>query len=556
MQKLFNILRENVDRVFYAFGAIVILSVIGIQFFMLNRTLIVSDEGYYLCLLRDVANAGNSRYQFLCQSLYTGDIYQVRLLVWILTQLSMLIFAFGCGDFVRKICTFNKPWIPYVIAIISVYVGCMYITACPSPNYITLNMVVAAFSIGSLLFGLSRNWRLAYILSGFFLAALFPVMITNLVLFPLICFVIAIVGDNRWRSLGYWMLGFGLFFCFYFLCCETPSSLMAYIQSKTSESMANPTTDYGILFWIKWIGESVLYWIKMFLMAGSCYLLYQGVQKTSWKKPYKLATIVCGVLLILLYYWHYLMPVYAFRVARSVVWTKDLYWIVFFIILIDGLSAHRLQNVKSNIVGLLLAITPICLCFGTDVSMITRQGQYWMFLIPVLTLFLGELSIRKKYMLLAVFGINLLVFWFSMFSVNWNSESYLKSNVSVKTIGIEQNIKLEKDYVDRLDACQRLIPRGEQVLASNACWGFVVLLDYAPISYNYCINSMNVETNPENLPELKAVEQCVQELGYCWVMTADWEPELQQSVRELKDYSIKEYSDGLEYKYFYLTNNE
>lgn len=53
---------QHLETVYKILSVLAILSVLSIRFFLLNKTLIPSDEGWYLCLLRDCPHYGVTRF--------------------------------------------------------------------------------------------------------------------------------------------------------------------------------------------------------------------------------------------------------------------------------------------------------------------------------------------------------------------------------------------------------------------------------------------------------------------------------------------------------------
>lgn len=487
-------LEKHIDTMFLCFGIVVSVSVLLIQFLSLKNNLIFSDEGWYLVLLRDIPHFGSSRFHLLFNNVFQNNIYLIRVFCWCLLFLGSVVLSLGLTSYIKK-SSHDKSWYIFLWAFISVMLGQMYIHDCPSLNYITLNIIVAELSIGCLLLGLSRGNFVYYLLSGFIISALVPIMITNTVIIPLMCIVILLLSNTRWRYCGIFVVGIGLFLVFYFTVIERPSSFFEFVQEETGNVISRGGAHYGIVFFVKWLINAGLFIFKQLIVALAIYATYQFMkQHTFTYNRFNKCKIWIAVILIVgvFFFFHSFLHISPLGDAtyegfyRKLLGFKYIYWVLLFILLLDAIVQQRLLDSNKMILGLFLFIVPICLAFGTNVTFYVRGVVYMMFLTPIIVYLSSYKSIYIKGIVFGVF----LFFYCSMINnvfngTNWHGETLFGNKICVEQIGINQHINIDEYYINKINSCKKHIPQSETIILSSENWGIVSLLDYKPITYEF-----------------------------------------------------------------------
>ena len=540
-------LRKNIDIIFFVFGAIVFLSVLGVNFYALDKNLIPSDEAWYLCLIRDLPHYGTTRFHLLFGSLFSANIYANRLFCWALLLLGAIIFACGLTEFLSSYIKDRQKWFIFFSSLFAIYIGQMVIIDCPSLNYITLNTIVAEFSVGFLLLGLSKDKWLYYLLSGFVVTYLFPIMVTNVIIIPLMILLIVLLSMHKLRDSLCFSLGIILFAIYYFTCVDSIHEVFSYIATETTNTIQRGSGEYGIVFLIKWIGQTFMYILRCLITAIAIYAVYVYSEKneriTSELKKWVL--LIVSASLILLYSWTYIEPCYPFRQFSSFPWFKDLFWISIFIFLCKDIQNNALTKSKT-IVGCFLCLIPLCLSFGTNVDFHTRVGMYYAFIVPVLLLFQAERNNNRKLILLPILCLLFVIFLHSCTHRNWHGEKYiLGEKIPVQTIGINQNVKVDKLYISMLDSCAKYIPKEANVFCNEDKWITICLLNYHPISYEFSI------VRNDTIAFQKMIDQAMDKNDELWAISDIWKPKFNGYVKNLNGYRIDSICAG-DNRYYHI----
>jgi len=533
MSKLISLYKQNIDQIYFIFGAIVTLIVLGVNFYALGLNLIPSDEAWYLCLTRDLPHFGSTRFHLLFGNLFGNNIYANRVFCWVLQLLGSLILAGGLASFLQPYMQKKKKWVVFFLALFAIYFGQMGIKDSPSLNYITLNKALAECGIGFLLMGLSRDRWFYCALTGFCIAGLFPVMITNSVIILPILIVIYILSSHKLRDICVFFAGMLVFVVYYFVFVESVDEVLSYFISQTESTIQRGSDAYGVVFLIKWIKTSFMYLLKCFVMACVISLVYRSVNKYLSSINALLRWLIIGFvsILILLYMWTYCQPHYPLVQYRIITWFKDLFWVFFFIFLLSDIQSKSLTR-NEVIIGSLFCLVPMCLSFGTNIEFNIRGSGYYAFILAVVLLMQCEKKRERKYVIAPLLLFQFVVFLFSCTQTNWYGDKYLFGDkIPVKTIGIQQNIKLDKHYIDILEECQANVPQG-RVLCSKHRWISVCMLDYMPISYD--IDLIDHGTNvfqPMIDTEMEKEKQL-------WIISSIQEKRFRSCINKVQGYQI------------------
>ena len=471
------VMEKKIDASFFLMTIVAMLVSLGANFLALRNNFTFTDEGWYMCLMRDMPHIGVTRFHLLIGNLFGNNVYANRLTCWLLQIIGSLVLAYGLWLWMEIPNSFTgKKASSFLFLWGVLYLGQLCIVQWPSFNYITLNKIIVEIALGCVFIGLSRQ-KLAYLVfSGFAIAFLFPVMITNVILIPLLYVLVFLLSSQKWKDIGGFTVGIILFFVYYFVYVESPKEVFAFLIDQTGKTVQRGNNEYGLTWLLLQMGESLLYLSKCFFVAvflyGGYYLI---VRKNCFlcMKRWQLIILAILSMFILLYAWIYVSPVYNFpyKVLHTYYWQNDLYWISLFLLLLANLVDGEMQK-KELLIVCLLSLCPLCLSIGSNVHFHYRGGYYLLFVAPALVYLAYKRSFVWKASLLSAFGLCFCLFLLNIIGGgNWEGQRYFGNNhIPVNSIGVNQNLKLEQRWIDELKSCQEHIPQG-RVLCSVYHWG-------------------------------------------------------------------------------------
>lgn len=552
MKKISTVLKGiNPDAILVGLGGGAMICSLVFNFLALKNNVIFSDEGWYLCLLRDLPHYSSTRFHLLFHNVFDNDIYAIRVVCWLLRIAGCCILACGLCSLLPIPKTGKKGLFTFLIVLSTLYYGQLFIVDCPSFNYISLNSVAVEIGLGFLFLGIShpRKSVLFFMLSGFFVSFLLPIMITNSVIVPIMLLTIALLSDNKLKDVLSFVVGILLFILFYFVFVETPSEVLDFITVETKQAIDRGAGEYGVTFYINWMISSIAYLTKCFIIGVSvyCCVLFYKKGNVNGKSVLLMLVIMC----LLIYGWTCVPPVYGFpnRLYGSYYWQNDLYWILLFFLLISMIVEKRaLSRIEASVI-LLLAVVPVILVLGSNRSLYVRQNEYVFFLGPVLAyLMLKNNNTMYKWGLIALVSLNLLLFIPEVTGRNWGGQKFFGEHTSVRTLGIDQNIKIDRRSVKELQAFMGKVPQGEEVLVDASNWWVIALLDYKPLSYEFDIS----RRDQQSLGEL--VGDCAAERDHLWIVGSKYNIEFVERMACLDDYNMT--VDTIESNVYYYLDLE
>ncbi len=544
---MINKVKKRIDSVFLGTIAFMAIIVISVKFIALPNNLIFSDEGWYLCLLRDLPHFGATRFHLLFNNVFKNNIYAIRLACLLLQLLSSAFMAMCMAIWTQKYYSNYSIRKLTVLFFCATVLGQKGIEACPSFNYINLNKVCVEMGVGFLLLGLAKKKSFNYLLSGFMLAFLFPIMIPNVIVFPFVIAVVFLLSVNKVRDVIALIMGVFVFAFGYMVFVESPSQIIADIVHETENVVDRGKNDYGWLFYVNWMIDTVMYLSKWFFIALSIFGIYHLLikQKSLILKNKYFRFSIIGALstVILLYSWYYIPPV--FPVVNNHLFTggKDLHWVLLFLLILFDLIEKKTIRYEELIFSILLLIVPLTLSFGSNVSFYVRHGAYFVFITPLILYYSLKRSAKWKTIILCFFVFTFAMSIIGYFGKNWHGEKHFGHQVSVKTIGINQNVRLTNEYIEALVDCRNHIPPNAKILCSAENWGVVSLLNYTPICYDFNIDKNGVERIQ------KIVEETVAEDGHLWIIAAQDNQSFMDKLNSIKGYDM---SVDTGYRSFYI----
>lgn len=485
MKKVINGFVEKSEILLKALGVGAILLVLGIRFFLLDKGLIPSDDGWYYILMRDLPKDSSSRFHLLFHNVFHNNIYLMRLACYFVMLASSMVFALGLRKYFDKVLCKHFS---YLFCLGVLFLGQMFIIDCPSFYYVNMNVSIMELSYGFMLIGLSDKNHWMQLIAGFSMSFLIPVMITNSMIIPLSLVALFLLSSERWKDVCAFCIGIVLFFVYYFVFVESPADIFNYISKKTSDVVNAGSDEYGLLFYVDWLYHTFIYYVRLAVIAFVFVMVPVFTSKLEFKN--KMVVNLINLLFALIgayYFYKYTKPCAHFNNW----WAYDIYGIFVFSFLY-----RKKYDCKTYPILLLLFITPLCLSFGTNCEFETRVIEYLVFITPIIFLFASN-SKKEKSILFVSFVFMAVVFVNSLFGFNWHMDYYLKQDTPVASIGIDQNIKLEQKYIDELAFVKKHVNEGESCLADNEYWYIADLLELKPIYYGF------------RLPDIPEIEQMI-----------------------------------------------
>lgn len=522
------------------------LSVICIRFVALSNNLIFSDEGWYLCLLRDLPHHGVTRFHLLFQNAFNNDIYTIRVACLILQIVASAFMSFGMALWAHGYYPSIKTWCLFILLFcaLSLMQG---VEECPSFNYINLNKVCVEFSVGFLFIGLAKQKSWYFLAVGFLISFLLPIMITNVALIPAILVVILLLSKNRKRDALLFCCGILLFVVYYILFVESPKEIIAFIVSETESMVGRGGSEYGAGFMLTWLKQTILYLTKLFVIAVLLYGVYWSLLVRKIVRCNKNTAIVFfGIIasVLLFYLWKYLPP----DLPRGSI--GDLLWIVLFFMLLVSYIGNEELKFDEFVLTAFLALTPVMLSFGSIVPFNIRGQAYFVFIIPLVVFYSIKNGKKWRTLLMSLLVFSYVMFLISLSRANWHGEKVFDNQVPVKTIGIEQNVKLSERYIEELNECRNRIPKGK-ILCDFENWGVVSLLDYTPVSYEY-----DVSRNTDIVFKRIVDDSMKGEKGL-WAIARKWDKPFLNKLNSIEGYEVRMDSvKSNDNYYIYITNSQ
>lgn len=491
-----NIKTISLPKAVNALGIVSIIYIFISRFWKLNKGLIFSDEGWYVTILRDNPTQDFAfRFHKLFQFGIQNDIYVMRLLTCILILAAIALFGYS----VYRLQKSRGQNLSFLFCLSVVAFGSLQAHSISTPNYINLNLLFGLLSVSTCLLFVSLRKEYLSVLTSFFATFLFTTQVLGVILIPLLYIVALLSSNKKFRTTLSFAAGIILFFCFFFVFIESPKDLIGSLVNQTQSVTSNHTGDYGIVSLIKWSIVSFSYIFKFLLAA---ILFYQGVRLVRHKNIHKkwAITIYAALFIALLGYVNVFVNPHCH--ASSLKSFNQL-GIPFFFAFLAIVTGWERQDREDVLISLLLILTPFALCLGTNTEFLARYSTFLVFLPPVIFVF-SKPTDNLKLIALVYFAITLVISIATVNKANWMGERPSDMNVSIKTLGINQNLYLTDKNIKQLVFCQQNIKEGAICFSSTKTWGIVALLDLKPASYSWklpqgdVMSSMILDQIPEH----------------------------------------------------------
>ncbi len=518
--------KRIINIVQYAFPISLAVIVFVLNIWKTNRGFIMHDDAWYAYLLRDMPANGMSQFHMLWQNVFDGQIWAMKLGVLICDVVGAFVLSCGIFRFVRKenvqLCKWDST-VLFSLIFIAVSLFSVLLTV---PSYVTMNRCIVQIAIGCLLCGYTFDniWAKVGLstLSGFALALLTFIMITNLALVPVVWLLFICLEHNkcgRW-SVGLAMIGGAvLALAYYFICIESFTDYWANFMGSFEVAVTGSEDigNHGLKAMILWVYNTIFdYYISTIFVAV---LALFGLRYIYTKYDNKWArwTIIALVAAFVFYYF------------RMDIWRKgySVSAVTPFYVLYAYLYVVRFRDMSMSMrwIAALLFFVPFFLSLGTDQTLAFRSHEYMGFLLPMLYVWIRE---NKKQLLV----VGLLISLYFVTSIakldknNWGWLVYTEQTCQVQDLGLSQNVYVTQEQYKGLDELNDYIQPTDKVIVSNPLlWGYAYLLDTKPLVYDYRQPVKMLVSAAENLDDVTQVK----------IIEGKWYPFEEEVLLSLRD---------------------
>ena len=500
---------------------------LGAKIWQLDKGLVMSDEAYYLYLLKDMPRSGVTQFFIYFQNIFRGDILSVRLMAFSLNLLGTSVFSYGVYSYFKKELKLTQKnfYLIWSFSFLLLFGGIFSLWIC----YFTLNQFVVFMAMGLILLSIQRSIKwftsLGIVLSGFFLGTLFFIMITNTPIILIITVLIYFLSDktNHFRNCLLLIAGVLLSISAYFLFVD---DLFLYINSFkkafvnaiiANDACANnhSAVNHNVAGIKIWSRETIIYLVKNVFIGVM--ILYGVTTVFRQRKQYSLYV---QFIILILFTWF----VYACSVSNFIPEpyrfpsTTPFFIAYLYVLLLIVTEAKNKIESKNVLLFCFVFIIPVFLSLGTDVSLELRAVMYISFYLPVIYIMIKFLNKRWRRVIHVLFILFISVYFcYSMYLYGqdrfaWFEIIYTEQNIPVKSIGINQHVRLDKQKIETLQELKANINKNDHVIFGNSAmwWGYMYLLEAKPVSYNFWIEKDKIiqklrEKAPVNPKTLKYI---------------------------------------------------
>lgn len=494
MARLLHIRQRYKKQIFiigYLIPIIYAIITLLLKFWQTNKGLIMSDEAWYLFLLKDQPRSIGTNFYTYFQNIFQGNIYAIRITAIFLNLLGSTVYSLGLYLFFknRLRLSIKEFYLIWSFASLALFGGIFLTWIC----YFTLNQLVLFLSTGLILIGIQSKNRwisgTVFLLSGLFLGTLFFIMISNIPIILLTLIWVYFMSHSRWGNISLISFGVILSVILFFLFFDHFSQYYDEITSNITDAVAG-SGKHSLTGLLDWIKKTLIYLAfniltgAIFLYVFIVFLLNKDPRFNSSKVKMILSIILASSFFIGMRSTFISEP-YGFPSTTPFLVS---YGCLLLFQLIDTQSAQY----KENILFIFVFSIPVFLSLGTDVRFKFRAILYIPFLIPVIYLLILH---RKQFVyrfyfvfliLISAYFINHVRLYFTDNHFNMN---YSKQVNSLSSIHINQKIRLDQEKFDILQQIKKEIHPGDNIAIDDySLWGYAYLLDTRPVSYDFWAN--------------------------------------------------------------------
>jgi len=523
---------ETLEKVLRIAGYFAATLVLTLTFLLLDNG-ITHEEGWMAYLLKVMPSdlSVGMRYPLLFRNVFHDDIYLIRVAWFIMNFVSAMVFAWGLRSFLdRRLGKNNK----YLWVLTVVFLGQLAVPDQPMLHYYSLNLIVTEISLGCILAALSGRPRFILTVAGIFNSMLLTIMVPNVVILLFELAFIFVVSNRKILDGALFVLGPVLLLAGYLCVAPSPGHIFEEFWREVVATVNRSEGAYGLAFMVNWSLKGLFYLLCLYVAAlcARCFSLFAGRSSKPFLIRYRLVLTLAVLVVVLICIWICTSTRYYDGSIGGRI--RDIYWVVLFYMILCG-TFDRDRIVIALLV--LLSLAPACLSVGTAVPFPNRYGYYLSFITPAIFLLPRIGRHELKYLLIFV-----LFFAFARkapFGAKWEGSVWLDQNIPLKTMNIEQNIKVDRATANGLQFCREHIPEGSSVITHKYLWTYVELLDYRSLSSTFAVDGI------EWISSL--IDRCQDENGV-WVMLflpdqADLLPALRDRYPYSEEYISEE--DGM-----------
>ena len=478
-----------------------LLITIFIIIWTLNKGLVFSDESWYFLHWKQFSQTGTSEWPAYAKLFFPQDLLAIRYITFSLLIFSGVLLSVGLTKFFR---------LKQVIKVAPITIAGLFIFWSPVqfvPNYITFNMFIFNAGIGFYLLMLSSDRLFSKyvwgIFSGFVFGQLFFIMITNTPYIGVLLISLFLLKEHRKYFFHYCIAlvaGIFLAFVFFFVVIKPFNEYLS--DMNMAVALLETDRSHGIKFILKWIKETGIYVTRdIIISAFLMYFIYTGIDKAKIIKH--LSALVLAGYIVFLLALNLLLDKFHFTTPSP----------VFILILFLALMIIEKRKWQELVVICVLVLSTFCASLGTDVRFNVRSTLYLAPLIAVIFIYFGQEEFKKINWVLHVLILFALIRFSTdfIFTPGWQGYIIKDQKIELKTIGINVDVKLDKDKIEEIKEIKDLIPPHSEALTNKkASWGYFYLLNLDLQYYYFDFNEIEwrnyLSSGGRNFKELYLLE--------------------------------------------------
>lgn len=449
-----------------------VLAVLSIRFFFLDKGFIISDEGWFIYLLRDRPILGSSQFHMLLFGIFGGNIFYWRLLLYFIRLGAAVILSLGFFKWLSN-CDLKYRQIPFSVILAIVFAGQLKMDGFnPNSNELTFASIEAA--VGLLFLASSMKCKnLCMCLAGFFAMMVFFIKITGIIVIPCLILIIVTISEQPKRDILLFSIGGVLAFLFFFVFVESPSLFISSFLEQFDYTLSRGNHSYGPSRLLLDLKKIVEWYLILFAIGAAIFFVYRGLKEKykGWLVIFSL--FLCTLILQLINTGFFplggIKPkapyIVYWALASTFIWLSD--------------------NRQKTFLCLLLLFIPAFLSFGTKyIDHFTRETLFFV-TIPILFLSRNKLH---YFLLVLVIVFNFSLFVHSTKGYNWADYKWLEQTEDIRTLGIRQHIYVDKKDYALYKYVKSITEEGDECLCDHSCWGFVPMCGLKSVKTNFYLS--------------------------------------------------------------------
>jgi hypothetical protein len=478
---------KKINFIFNSTILIITITILFMKVFLANKGLVIDDEAWFLLLIRDLPS-GDAPTQFykLFFNVFNGDIYQIRISYLFLEIVSYFTFSYGLYYFLKEKLILKPLHIFTFFALTLIGFSIFSLPICNIPYYANLNKTLIPLSIGFFLlanykYTIQKQHQHLLYLAGLVVGFQAFIMITTVSIYLLFLILIYIYfKQKKITSCIYYCLGIITSVIIYFSFVESPIHFWEkeIIVNFKSYSTSDYNDQHGFLPIIRWLAVTFNYLIFSCLIPALAIIGYRYIHPFLNKTQKYFFYLILSIGGLVYLYFEIVKGEHNYA-------AMNLFIALLMFGLLDGFILKKKQLYIYPITIAIL-ILPFLLSIGTDVDFKTRATDYIGMFFPFIYILLIHLKEKKK----IIFTIVLFFYFMNYISMyyrqNWGHFKYIDQKTHVKSIGIDQKLKLNELNMTNLIQLKPFFNANESVVVSHKNLnGTCYLLNLKMIAYDF-----------------------------------------------------------------------